>query len=205
MMNKDVIIIDQFYEEPDKVRNLAVNAEYVSGAKYNYPGYQSKKQYYTKEIVQKIENITGTNISDIERFTFGAFRVITKQTGSMPKVHADTVIDWAGLVFLTPDCPPSNGLGFYRHKETGFEGPPTDKQARMIGYEDANEFERQVVRRDMANLDLWELVSVVEPTFNRIVLFKGANYYHAPLGGSGTDAKDSRITQNFFFNETVSL
>ncbi|WP_340027400.1 DUF6445 family protein [Paenibacillus sp. FSL H7-0940] len=204
-MEKDVFIIDNFYGDPDLVRQLAIQSDYVSGAKYNYPGYQSKKQFYTKEIVEKIENVTGVKITDINRFTFGAFRMITQATGTMPKVHADSVIDWAGLVFLTPNAPKNNGMGFYKHLETGFEGPPTDKEARFLGFEDANEFERQVVRRDMADLSKWELTSVVEPVYNRMVLFRGSHYYHAPIGGRGTNPQDSRITQNFFFNEALSV
>lgn len=204
-MTNNVVVIDNFYEDPHSVRKLALNCEYVSGAKYNYPGYQSKKQYYTPEIVQKIENVIGSKITDIDRYTFGAFRIITKDTGSMPKVHADSVIDWAGLIFLTPDAPENNGLGFYKHKETGLVGPPTDQQSRMLGYEDSNEFERLVVRRDMADLNLWELTDVVLPVFNRLVLFRGCEYYHAPLGGSGSNQDTGRITQNFFFNEVAGF
>lgn len=206
-VNKKIIIVDNFYSDPDAVRALAINSVYVSGAKYNYPGYQSSKRFVTNEIKEKFEELIGKQIDteSLERFTFGAFRIITKETGSMPKVHADTVIDWAGLIFLTPNAPMECGVGFYKHKETGLEGPPTDEYARELGFEDANEFEEKIVRRDMADLSKWDLHSFVGPVYNRLVLFRGGDLYHAPMSGLGESTDDSRITQNFFFNEKISI
>jgi hypothetical protein len=70
-----------------------------------------------------------------------------------------------------------------------------------MGYEDADEFELQVIRRDMADLSAWELVSFVSPIYNRLVLFRGSELYHAPLRGFGDEPANSRLTHNFFFNE----
>ncbi|MGE7925936.1 DUF6445 family protein [Viridibacillus arvi] len=201
MREDQYIIIDDFYSDPDVVRQFALDENYASVAKLNYPGYQSHKVFKSQSIQEAFEKAIGKEIIvDPERFTFGGFRLITEETGKMPKVHADS-IDWAGLVFLSNYFHQDAGVGFYRHKETGLIGPPTDLEARSLGYEDAAEFERQIIYRDQANLDAWELTFQVEPIYNRLVLFKGRELYHAPIKGFGSIPEDCRITHNFFFLE----
>ncbi|MEJ8545586.1 DUF6445 family protein [Brevibacillus borstelensis] len=200
-METKVIIVEDFYTKPDVIRKLALQDQYASVAKFNYPGYQSHKIFSSEGLKIKIEQIIGRKIDvDTDRFTFGGFRLITEETGSLPKVHADA-IDWAGMIFLTPNAPMDKGVGFFRHKATGLEGPPTDREARELGFEDACEFERQIIHNDQADLSKWELVSFVSPVYNRLVLFRGRELYHAPLGGFGDNLENCRLTHNFFFLE----
>ncbi|MCP3033466.1 DUF6445 family protein [Halobacillus sp. A1] len=201
-MDKKIILVEDFYSQPDQIRSLALDEQYASVAKLNYPGYQSHKVFSSDSLRISFEKLVGNQIVvDTDRFTFGGFRLITEETGSLPKVHADT-IDWAAMVFLTPDAPADKGLGFYRHKETGLEGPPSDHKARELGFEDATEFEREVIHRDQADLSCWELVSSVSPVYNRLVMFKGRELYHAPISGFGDSPENCRITHNFFFLES---
>ncbi|MBU5220671.1 hypothetical protein KQI67_29375 [Bacillus albus] len=203
-MHNKIIVIENFYKNPELIRNFALKSNYSSVAKLNYPGYQSDKEFDANGIIEGFERIVGNKIEDPKgRFTFGGFRLITKNTGKVLKVHADTIIDWAGLVFLTPNAPLDSGLGIYKHRETGLIGPPTDEEARQLGHEDASEFEMNVIRRDMDDLSKWELISFIGNKFNRLVLIKGCELYHAPMKGFGENPKNCRITQNFFFKELV--
>lgn len=166
-MNKKIILVEDFYSQPDKIRDLALDEQYASVAKLNYPGYQSHKVFNSNVLKTSFEKLINRSIEvDPDRFTFGGFRLITKETGLIPKVHADS-IDWAAMIFLSPHPPLDKGVGFYRHKETGLEGPPTDQEARKLGFEDAAEFERQVIHRDQADLSCWDLMSSVSPVYNR--------------------------------------
>ncbi|MGX4670418.1 DUF6445 family protein [Cerasibacillus sp. JNUCC 74] len=204
MQNKKIIVIENFYKNPELIRNLAVKSDYSSVAKLNYPGFQSDKEFDANGIIEVFEQIIGNKIEDPKgRFTFGGFRLITEQTGKVLKVHADTIIDWAGLIFLTPKAPLNSGLGIYRHRESGLTGPPTDMKARELGYEDTSEFERCVIRKDMDDPSKWELISFIGNQFNRLVLIKGCELYHAPMKGFGQTPENCRITQNFFFKEVT--
>nr|WGE05358.1 hypothetical protein P5640_02440 [Bacillus subtilis] len=60
-----------------------------------------------------------------------------------------------------------------------------------------------MIYRDQADLTRWELVTSVSPVFNRLVLFKGREFYHAPIGGFGDTPENCRITHNFFFLESA--
>ncbi len=204
-MTPDIIVIDNFYKEPDKVRAMALDSEYMSGAAHNYPGWQSVSSFGVASVRVAIEAAIGKKINtDSNRFTWGAFRLITGETGAKTKVHADSGCDWAAMVYLTPEIPTGTGTGFYQHRETKLFGPPSDAVARSLGYRNSEEFETAVIRRDMADLSLWELDSVVSARYNRLVMFRGGNYYHAPMGGTGDSAASARLTQNFFFDEVAA-
>ena len=46
----NVIVIDDFYSQPDAVRRLALAADYKDVTQLNYPGFQSLKTYMTKDL-----------------------------------------------------------------------------------------------------------------------------------------------------------
>jgi hypothetical protein len=201
-MRKMVVVADNFYADPDAVRNAALRNSFNSFGHFNYPGWQSNKFLSSEALWDRFEAILQVSLNrSSDRFAVGAFRVINQETGRLVKVHADTIVDWAAMVYLSPSAPADGGTGFFRHKTTGLTGPPTDEQARELGFADRESFERDVIRADMANLDQWELVGSVSPVYNRFVAFRGCEVYHAPLRGWGTTSRDGRMTHSFFFNE----
>ncbi|MGL5827611.1 MAG: DUF6445 family protein [Nocardioides sp.] len=205
-MRSRVFVVDNFYSNPDAVREAALDSDFRSASRYNYPGWQSNKALQTSALQGAFEAIIGVAIHvDSDQLTWGGFRLITEATGALTKVHADAAVDWAGLVYLTPGAPPSAGTGFYRHKETNLYSPPSDRKARAMGFSDPDEFEELVARRDMADLGKWELVDWVGPVYNRLILFRGCEFYHAPMSGIGDSPETARLTHNFFFNEAKSL
>jgi len=200
MLSK-VIVVDDFYANPDKVRAHALSTDYADITPTDYPGLQSKLSLRADALTTAFNELVRARIcTDAARFTWGGFRCITKATGEGAKVHADIGIDWAAMVYLTPNAPMEAGTGFFRHRETGFEGPPSDRQARALGFRDAADFDDKIIRRDMGDPSTWELTSLVGPVYNRLVLFRGCRLYHAPLAGCGDDAASGRLTHNFFFN-----
>lgn len=202
-MYRKIIIVDNFYAKPDEVRTRALQSEYanIAGAT-DYPGYASKIRLQTAALEKIFSEFIGSDLYvDPARFTWGGFRFITEESGKSPKVHADEAVDWAGMVYLTPEAPMSAGTTFFRHKETGLEGPPTDREARALGYSDSSEFDDKIIQRDKADLSKWEQVAQIGPVYNRLVLFRGCEFYHAPAGGCGDSPNTARLTHNFFFNE----
>lgn len=201
-MDNRVVIVDDFYANPDAVRARALASDYANIEPTDYPGFASRLVLEVDALKRVFSELLGADLYiDDVRFTWGGFRSITVDTGSRPKVHADTAIDWAGMVYLTPNLPPSAGTALYRHRASGFMSPPTDREARALGYADASEFEDQVIHPDKADLSKWEEVGCIAPVYNRLVLFRGGEQYHAPLAGHGASPETGRLTHNFFFNE----
>src|SRR5215213_5326946 len=134
-MHSKVIIVDDFYTRPEKVRERALTSDYANIATTDYPGYASRLRLETETLQNLFGDMVGSELHvDKGRFTWGGFRFITEESGKYPRVHADVATDWAGMIYLTPDAPMSAGTAFYRHKETGFDSPPTDRQARALGF-----------------------------------------------------------------------
>jgi hypothetical protein len=201
-MRSKLIVVDDFYTHPEKVRARALTSAYANIEATDYPGYASKMRLDAKLLRQRFGELIGAELNvDNARFTWGNFRFITEETGARAKVHADVAVDWAGMVYLTPDAPPSAGTGFFRHKQTALEGPPSNRQARALGFSNAQEFDDLVIRPDKADLSKWERTMAIEPRYNRLILFRGSEFYHAPLGGMGHDPQTARLTHIFFFNE----
>lgn len=201
-MARDLIIVEDFYAQPMRLREMALRSRFAEISATDYPGYASQLCLATPAVERSFAKLIGAPLQiDRKRFTWGGFRFVTEASGLKPIVHADVAADWAGMVYLTPCCEMSTGTGLYRHKATGFQGPPTDREARALGFCDASEFDDDVIRPDKADLSKWELRHVIEPVFNRLVLFRGGDNYHAPIAGCGDGPETARLTHIFFFNE----
>ncbi|WP_410676924.1 DUF6445 family protein [Amycolatopsis sp. cmx-4-68] len=200
-MRDRTIVVDNFYANPDAVRERALRSQYADISPTDYPGFGSRMTIDSQSLRRRFAELVGAELNvDTARFTWGGFRFITEESARASKVHADTAVDWAGMVYLTPDAPMSAGTGFFRHKPSGFDTPPTDRQARSLGYCDAAQFDDAVIRQDKADFSKWELIDQVEPMYNRLILFCGGEKYHAPLGGCGDSPETARLTHIFFFN-----
>jgi hypothetical protein len=199
--NDKVILVDNFYANPDRVREMGLANTFADISATDYPGYSGRKSVASKGLRSSIESLVGYPLNvDTSRFTWGGFRFITAESAKGAVIHADVAVEWAGMVYLTPDLSAGHGTGFFRHRETGLEGPPTDRVARSLGFADSSEFDDKVVRPVKAEHSRWEMYDCVEAVYNRLVLFRGEQMYHAPVGGAGSTPETARLTHIFFFN-----
>ena len=201
-MSSKVIVVDDFYAKPEAVRAKALTSRYANIEPTDYPGFASRLVVESRSLEKAFSELIGAELNvDRERFTWGGFRYITAESGRSAIVHADVAANWAGMVYLTPHAPMSAGTAFFRHCATGLSAPPTDREARALGYADASEFDDQVIRPDKADLSKWEQIARVGPVYNRLVLFRGSEHYHAPMGGCGDSPQTARLAHIFFVNE----
>jgi hypothetical protein len=179
-MKTNMIVIDEFYNNPNDVRAFALSQEFdVTG---NWPGTRTKTfiNESTKETIQKILQDVSGNVTDWQAndgYT-GSFQLTTSMDRSW--IHADSYNTWAGVLYLTPDAPLSGGTGIFRYKKTG---SMTEDGTDLSG-----------VTQDMTK---WELVDRVGNVYNRLVLYRGNNY-HMSLDYFGKDKEDGRLFQLFF-------
>ena len=203
-MNKDeIIIIDDFYTSPDKVRNLALNTQYQNfGSMQNFPGYESIKSYYSDPIINRFEKIIGKEIKvSPEKNIFGKFRYSLKKNDAATEVHLDYDVEWTGIVYLSEDSDSKGGLGIYRHKKLDLSKAPTVDLLVQLDCENLIEFDTKYVYPYTKSKDMWELTMEIEAKYNRLILFKGSKYFHGITEQFGDSIENSRLTQNFFFQE----
>ena len=57
-MIPNIIVIDDFYDNPDEIRQFGLTAGYPEPTDgYTYPGRNSQREYYPQELHNKFENI----------------------------------------------------------------------------------------------------------------------------------------------------
>ena len=196
----DVIVVDNFYSEPQAIRKFALGVKYLRVPSYNVAAMQSVNAFFSDSTVKQIERCMGTRIYfNQQEAAFGKFRIMTKDDTARLHVHSDRH-PWAGVLYLTPDNLSRGGTGFFWHKESGFSGPPTNAEIATSSYIRSQEHFEEILVRDSLNLSCWEMFHLVPYKFNRLVLFRGSHFFHGTYKRFGCDAQTGRLTQNFFFS-----
>ncbi len=186
-MRIESIIISDFYNNVDEVREFALSQEFsVSG---NFPNVRTKSfldENIKKGIQNIIEPISGRITWWGDNYS-GSYQYTTATNRSF--VHVDTT-DWAGVCYLTPDAPLSGGTGLFRHKKS-----------KITTFKPKNDFENKSAEhfKDYLDVTKWELVDRVGNLYNRLILYRG-DLFHTSLDYFGLEKNDGRLFQTFFFN-----
>lgn len=184
-MNVNVIIVDDFYNNPLQVREYALSQEF--SVKGNYPGARTAPTISdgVKEAIeynmQFAGKITDWLNHDPNASFSGAFQLTTAIDRTW--IHADHYNMWAAVCYLTPDAPCTGGTALYRYKETGIHRRINDDCDKYDGYDYTK----------------WDKFDVIGNKFNRLVIYRG-DLYHASLDYFGNDKETGRLFQTFFFN-----
>lgn len=191
--HKDLIVVDDFYENPDLVRSFAMNSLGFEPSDY-HKGQRSKERFYLSGTKEKFEKIIGRKITnwDHPNYANGVFQFTTAQDPIV--YHVDTQT-YAAMVFLTPNAPLETGTAFYKSKFTG--------ATIFDGTHDPGEFQKTFkgVSKNVNFYDStqYELMDEVANVYNRLVLFN-AKRIHAATKYFGDEIENARFFQLFFFD-----
>ena len=191
--HKYLIVVDDFYENPDLVRSFAMNSLGFEPSDY-HKGQRSKERFYLSGTKEKFEKIIGRKITnwDHPNYANGVFQFTTAQDPIV--YHVDTQT-YAAMVFLTPNAPLETGTAFYKSKFTG--------ATIFDGTHDPEEFQKTFkgVSKNVNFYDStqYELMDEVANVYNRLVLFN-AKRIHAATKYFGDEIENARFFQLFFFD-----
>ena len=190
-MKVNAICVDDFYNDVDEVRKMALNMEF--GVQGNYPGNRTVP-VYNESVKQIIGNIVRPYSGEITRWETdytGSFQYTTQRDRSW--VHADQTTTWAAVIYLTPDAPLTGGTGLFRHKETGLEMAPKLEDGSY------NDEIMSEIYKDSQDMTKWEMTKFIGNKYNRLFLYRG-DIFHTSLDYFGRDKYDGRLFQTFFFD-----
>jgi hypothetical protein len=199
---RDVVVIDNFYEDPDAVRAYALGLEYVEySPRWHASALEVEDNALRGRGVRLASAALRGRLEQILRCTIdedswetagdgwnGAFHYktggILKRFGSSIHNHVGRDADlrpggWSGLVYLSPDPPAWSGTSLWLHRKTG-RCWTTESKYQM-------------------NFDDFELVFESDNRYNRLVLFQGS-VFHLAHDGFGSRLGNARLFQTFFFN-----
>ncbi len=183
-MRKEIVVIDGFYQDPDKIREEALKMDFgVSG---NYPGKRTTPltEGDVREFLEGILDIKIDKMSWESGEYTGAYQYVTAKETTW--VHADRHSDFSCVVYLHPNPSENSGTSLYTHKETG-----------SMSYHDN---EGEVLEGDGDRPEKWIRRDTVGNVYNRAVIFRG-DLWHAADDYFGDSPENGRLFQTFFFNE----
>jgi hypothetical protein len=182
-------IVDNFYENPDEVREFALDQEYVEGGfGRGFIGRRTEKQFLFPGLKERFEEIMGKTITKWEEHGMnGRFQIAW--SGEPLVYHCDSQ-KWGGMLYLTPNAPYQCGTTLYAHKQT---------RARTYYDEGWDVSWRDIPGDPHLDGTPFEPVDVLGNVYNRLVIFD-ASAIHSASQYFGTVKENSRLWQMFFFD-----
>lgn len=201
-----IIVIDNFYSNPDNVRSIALKADYETDRhNKNWPGMNSCSTFFGEQLIEGFRKITGENIVHSNDNKSGFFRLTEKGAAYKQLIHFDPNPRqvWAGVWYGTPikdeEIQNTCGTKFWYHKRLNISRMPALEEDRMkLGFYGHNEM-RDFMQTEGLDRSLWECHKNIEYKYNRLVLFRPW-FWHSIAGMFGDSKETARLVQLFFFD-----
>ena len=185
-MKLNTLIIDDFLDDPDKIRNFLIDNKVFFGNSGGYPGKRTSSVDnidYQNMIIQKLESVLPFKIKMHE--TSFPFQLCLSDDETW--AHLD-LSDWTGVLYLTPNAPIESGTLLFK------EDVQLIKKLKEY-------LENENLERGSAKVSV-DVMSMIGNVYNRLVLFRGKDIPHrSNLAGFGDCLENGRLTQVFFFDE----
>lgn len=189
----DLIVVDNFYDDPDAVRNFAINnLEFKSSPSHR--GH-STDRWFLEGTKAKFEGLLGREVTNwnADWHRNGSFQYNTSYD---PIVYHVDEQSYAGVVFLTPDAPLEAGTAFYKSKYTG-ETRYTHTEPERPSYDKA--FTGRSENYNFYDSTCFEKLDEVVNVYNRLVIWD-SHKIHAASKYFGDNINNSRFIHLFFFD-----
>lgn len=190
----ELIVVDNFYENPDLVREYALSQEFKANEMY-HKGNRTQRSYIPSWVKAEFGRLLNKQVTEFVGAT-GVFQYCVAKDNVV--FHYDTQ-EYAAMVYLSPNAPLQTGTQTFRSKHTGLFGAATDEDvARFnkskeeidtISFNGNNFYDRHNM----------ELVDSVANVYNRCVIFN-ARALHAATSYYGSNKENSRLFHLYFFN-----
>ena len=127
MRRRNLIIVDGFLDNPDGIREYALEQQYERlGGRTGLEGIVLSC-HGEKEMTQACSEVVGQQLAIKPENKCSYFRITKEGQYGSQHIHFDPNpgLIWAGVLYLTPTFHPTAGTKFWKHKETGWETAPT--------------------------------------------------------------------------------
>jgi hypothetical protein len=191
-LKKGIVVVDNFYDYPDWVREYAMNNLDFNPSGY-HKGQRSSDRLILEGTKEKFEEILGKKITNWnhESYANGVFQYCTSQDPIVYHVDSQT---YAAMVYLTPDAPLQTGTATYKSKITG-----ATRFDKTEGDDYYNTFKGLSNNMNFYDSSTYEVVDTIANVYNRLVMFDSKSI-HAATGYFGDAIENARFFHLFFFD-----
>ena len=183
-LNKKMFIVDNFYSNPDEIRNFALTQlEFKEDLRW-YKGLRSTQSFRTQDHKNYFESIMGEKIVAWDEYAVNGCFQITRAHD--PQVYHFDLQKWAAMIYLTPNAPIESGTRLMRSRINGVRhsSEPGTDEAFAGNFYDSTRFD---VADSAANI------------YNRLVIMD-ARCIHSAGPYFGDNNFNSRLVHLFFFD-----
>tara|TARA_E500000305_G_C3913976_1_gene184720 strand:- start:29 stop:646 length:618 start_codon:yes stop_codon:yes gene_type:complete len=197
---KNLIVVDNFLEDPDGIREYALKQNFEMLGGKNWPGRDSCKTHGVEEMTRACSEVVGEQLVVKKENKCSYFRVTKEGEYGKQHIHFDPNpgLVWAGVLYLTPKFHPTAGTKFWKHKETGWEFTPTEEEGVEYGIKSHNDM-FEFFNTEGKNMSRWIETDNISFKYNRLVMFNPA-MWHSNGDWFGNTYDNSRLVQLFFFH-----
>lgn len=203
--NSKIITIDNFYKNPEEVRQFAISSPASKGYCLNgsSPGYRARLlvnlrdlQYHVHEIIRKEYDYTEEFREKDLHFMTNIFYKEMKVSHQNIVPHIDSICNFAASVFLNHDEECVGGTAFFRYVTTDIESFPTsiwsytkekhdiERVKNLLKLSSDKEIQEYIHNSFISDEymtetnEVWELYYKILSKFNRLVLYE-SNLFHS--------------------------
>ncbi|MGB7923392.1 MAG: DUF6445 family protein [Pyrinomonadaceae bacterium] len=202
MVKRFIQVVDDFYPDPDRIRQSASEMPYSEPE--TLVGWRTQA-YQPRGVRRLIERKFRVGIKYWENdrtaieicngVFFSAFS--GGRRAETVGVHFDNPPDWVMLlVYLTPGALYDTGTSLWQHRATGLIAKPTRRDAERLGT--SVEELRALLARDGKTPRRWIEIDRVGNVYNRAVMFPGG-MLHSATKHFGSNRSNGRLYQSFHF------
>lgn len=196
-----VTVIDNFYENPQAIRDFALKQDFVFRHEIAenipvYPGSRTKDLLELDEILyhkicEKFTSVFHNFKHDLIRWSIStSFQSVTEDF-EYGIIHQDHDTVFAGVLFLTPNAPLNSGTSLFK-ENSSFNQENYIKSLK----ENDDRFKNNLkINSDYHNM--FDEIVRVNNVYNSLIIYEG-QHHHAANHFFGKTRETSRLTQVFF-------
>lgn len=195
-----IIVVDDFLEDPQHIRELALQAEYPTPKEVPYfPGRNSTKRYSIPGLTEHVAGIAGQHLTPTRETAHGKFRVCLADEKGKGGVHIDPSF-WSGVYYLTLDEHCQGGTDFFRHRPSNtIRAPVYPEDWAAWNVESPQKLWSDIIIPQTNDASKWELWRHVPMKFNRLILFRPWLWHNAGPG-FGDNVANGRLIYVIFYD-----
>lgn len=198
MLNR-YFIIDDFYRDPDRLVETALNSPKENSSRGKYAGVMTLDSFFSNEQRLFFENLLDEKLIDSATQLNGRIRFSTPSDYYKQNIHFDGgKTRWSGVVYLSKNHPEVEGTNFWKNRKTGLEEIPRTEEDSIKYRLNTKEKIKNLLEVEGVDNSYWKKTFSVPYKYNRLVLFRPW-LFHSPGQAFGDSIKSSRIVQTLFF------
>jgi hypothetical protein len=206
MARHSIVVIDDFYDNADEIRELALSLDYTRKPGAGYPGGEAiapgrEWSDVRQRLRGHIDEPVDAPCPKTPPFSQGKFRIATAVDADtrIDRVHVD-VQRWSGVIYLSRNEDCEDGLALYRHRPT--RKVEWDEEWFQKHYGWVYSLPREQMRQAMIDYfrdpDMFEQIGLIPIAYNRAILLM-AQVFHGTGAVFGMDKHTGRLSQHFEF------